>query len=94
MVDGKLIRLPIPELSTERRVEMTKAAKRIAEEGRVTLRGVRRTAMDDLKKLQKDGKITEDELKTSEDEIQKLTDQYSAEIDKALAIKEAELLKV
>lgn len=94
LIDGKLIRLPIPELSTERRLEMTKAAKKMAEEGRVTIRGVRRTSMDDLKKLHKEGKVTEDELKGAETEIQKLTDQYSGEIDKALALKEAELLKV
>ncbi len=94
LVDGKIIRLPIPELSTERRQEMTKAAKKMAEEGRVTIRAVRRTAMDDVKKLQKDGKITEDELKSAETEVQKLTDQYIGEIDKGLAVKETELLKV
>ena len=94
LVDGKIIRLPIPELSTERRVEMGKAAKKIAEEGRIAIRSLRRTAMDDIKKLQKDGKITEDDLKSSEAQVQKLTDQYAGDIDKALASKEAELLKV
>ena len=73
---------------------MSKAAKKIAEEGRITIRAERRTAMDDARKLQKDGKITEDDLKSAEVEVQKLTDQYTGEIDKALAIKEAELLKV
>lgn len=94
LVDGKTIRLPIPELSTERRQEMVKAIKKMAEEGRVTLRAVRRTTMDEVKKLQKDGKITEDQQKQAEGDVQKLTDQYVAEIEKALASKEAELLKV
>jgi ribosome recycling factor len=94
LVDGKLIRLPIPELSTERRLEMVKTIKRVAEEGRVALRGVRRASLDELKKLQKNGELTEDGLKGAETEMQKLTDQYTAEIEKSFLHKEAELLKV
>jgi len=94
LVDGKLIRLPIPPLSEERRKDLVKSIGKMAEEGRVALRGVRRHALDEAKKLQKDGEITEDDLKSSEKEIQKLTDQYNGEIDTLLATKEAELLKV
>ena len=94
LVDGKLIRLPIPPLSEERRQELVKSIRKMAEEGRVALRAVRRHALDEVKKLQKDGSITEDELKNGEKEIQKLTDQYNGEIDQSLAAKEAELMKV
>jgi ribosome recycling factor len=94
LVDGKIIRLPIPPLSEERRQDLVKAVKKIAEEGRVSIRANRRHAMDEAKKLQKSGEITEDQLADSEKEIQKLTDQYIAEIEKGFTIKEAELLKV
>ncbi len=94
LVDGKLIRLPIPPLSEERRQDLVKSIKKMAEEGRVALRGVRRHALDEAKKLQKDGKITEDDLKDAEKEVQKITDQYNGEIDTQLATKEAELLRV
>lgn len=93
-VDGKLIRLPIPELSEERRKELVKSVKHIAEESRVRVRGVRRTAMDEVKKLQKDGTITEDDLRTTEKEIQNLTDKYIASIDKHVEVKEADIMKV
>jgi ribosome recycling factor len=93
-VDGKLIRLPIPPLSEERRQDLVKAVKKIAEEGRVSIRANRRHAMDEIKKIQKDGEITEDQLEDGEKEVQKLTDQYIAEIEKTLIAKEAELLKV
>ena len=93
-VDGKLIRLPIPPLSEERRQDLVKAVRKIAEEGRVSIRANRRHAMDELKKIQKAGEITEDQLEGAEKEIQKLTDQYVAEIEKGVAAKEAELLKV
>ena len=93
-VDGKLIRLPIPPLSEERRNDLVKAVRRIAEEGRVSIRANRRHAMDESKKLQKSGEITEDQLGDAEAEVQKLTDQYVAEVEKSLAHKEAELLKV
>jgi ribosome recycling factor len=94
MVDGKLIRLPIPPLSEERRQDLVKAVKKIAEEGRVSIRATRRHAMDEAKKIQKAGEITEDELEHGEKEVQKLTDQYVAEIEKTLTAKEAELMKV
>ncbi len=93
-VDGKLIRLPIPPLSEERRQELVKAVKKVAEEGRVSIRANRRLALDEIKKAEKAGVITEDQLAGAEKEVQKLTDQYVAEIEKALATKEAELLKV
>jgi ribosome recycling factor len=94
MVDGKLIRLPIPQLSEERRQDLVKAVKKIAEEGRVAIRASRRHAIDEVKKIQKAGEITEDELEHGEKEVQKLTDQYIGEIEKTLTAKEAELLKV
>jgi len=93
-VDGKLIRLPIPPLSEERRQDLVKAVRKMAEEGRVSVRANRRHAIDEIKKIQKSGEITEDQLATGEKEVQKLTDQYVEQIEKALAAKEAELLKV
>ncbi len=93
-VDGKIIRLPIPELSEERRRDLAKTVKGIAEESRVRIRSCRRTAIDTAKKLQKDGKMTEDELRDTETEVQKLTDKVVAEIDKHTAAKEAELMKI
>jgi len=94
LVDGKLIRLPIPPLSEERRQDLVKAVRKMAEEGRVSIRANRRHAIDEIKKIQKAGEITEDELANAEKEVQKLTDQYIGEIDKGLESKEAELLKV
>ena len=93
-VDGKIIRLPIPELSEERRRDLTKTVKGIAEESRVRVRSCRRNAIDTAKKLQKDGKLTEDDLRDTESEVQKLTDKVVAEIDKQTTAKEAELMKV
>src|ERR1700677_581985 len=94
MVDGKLIRLPIPPLSEERRQDLVKAVRKIAEEGRVSIRANRRHAIDEIKKLQKAGEITEDQLGDAEKEVQKRTDQYVAEIEKGVLAKEAELMKV
>ena len=93
-VDGKLIRLPIPELSEERRRDLAKTVKGIAEESRVRVRSSRRSAMDAAKKTQKDGKMSEDELRDTEGEVQKLTDRFVADIDKHTAAKEAELMKI
>lgn len=93
-VDGKLIRIFLPQLSEERRKELDKIVKRIAEEGRVSIRNERRQGLDQIKKLQKDAKITEDELAVAEKEVQKLTDQYIAEIDRSLGNKEKEILTV
>jgi ribosome recycling factor len=93
-VDGKLIRLPIPPLSEERRQDLVKAVRKMAEEGRVSIRANRRHALDEIKRIQKAGEITEDQLADAEKEVQKLTDQYVAEIDKGVTSKEAELMKV
>lgn len=93
-VDGKIIRLPIPELSEERRRDLAKTVKTIAEESRVRIRACRRDAIEAARKLQKDGDITEDDLRTTEGEIQKTTDKYVAEIDKHVETKEAELMKI
>jgi ribosome recycling factor len=94
MVDGKLIRVPIPELSEERRRDLIKVIKKIAEDGRIAVRHERRGAMDTLKKMQKDGDLTEDFLADAEKEVQKLTDTYIGKIDKSMESKEVELLKV
>jgi len=94
MVDGKLIRIPIPELSEERRRDLIKVIKKIAEDGRVAIRHERRGGMEGLKKMQKDGDLTEDNLVDSEKEVQKLTDTYIGKIDKSMESKEVELMKV
>jgi ribosome recycling factor len=93
-VDRTLIRIVLPELSTERRQEFSKIAKKMAEDGRVAIRHVRRDAIEDLKKQGKAGGVTEDEEKHAEKEIQKLTDQYIAKIDAHLAHKEKEIMTV
>lgn len=94
LVDGKLIRLPVPELSEERRRDLVKSLKQMAEEARVRVRANRRGAMDDAKKLQKSGEITEDGLRDLEDGVQKLTDRYVKSIDEHFERKEAEVMKV
>src|SRR5881296_2164481 len=93
-VQGKIIRIVLPELSTERRIEFTKIVKKMAEDGRVAIRHVRRDAIEHLKKETKEGLITEDELKHAEKEVQRLTDQYIAKIDEHLAHKEKEIMTV
>jgi len=94
VVDGKLIRIPIPELSEERRRDLAKTVKSLAEEARVRVRACRRAGMESAKKLEKEGDLTEDSLRDAEAEIQKLTDRAVAEIDKLAAHKEAELMKI
>jgi ribosome recycling factor len=94
VVDGKIIRIPIPELDQERRRELDKVVKKLAEDGRVAIRNERRHGIEAAKKLQKDGKITEDDLKHAEKEIQTKTDEYIKEIDTVLAHKEKEILGV
>lgn len=94
VVDGKIIRIPIPQLDQERRRELDKVCKHMAEDGRVAIRNERRHGIDAVKKLEKDGKITEDELKQGEKEIQNKTDEYIKEIDTVLAHKEKEILAV
>lgn len=93
-VDGKIIRIPIPILSEERRKELVKTIKQMSEEARVRIRGFRRDAMDEMKKLEKAGKISEDDLSDNEEEIQKTTDRFIKKIDEAVALKEAEVMKV
>jgi ribosome recycling factor len=93
-VDGKIIRLPIPELSEERRKDLVKTIKTMAEETRVRIRAARRHAMDTAKKSQKDGGLTEDDLKSAETQIQKLTDKYVADVDSQVGSKEAEIMRV
>jgi len=92
--DGKLIRLIIPQLTEERRKELTKVLKKMTEGSKVAVRNERRTGLDKFKKMQKNGDITEDELKDAEKEMQKLTDKYVEEIDKMSKVKENELLEV
>ncbi|MGH8371522.1 MAG: ribosome recycling factor, partial [Gammaproteobacteria bacterium] len=91
---GTLIRVPMPALTEERRREIIKVAKQEAEAARVAVRNVRRDSNTELKNLLKDKKVTEDDERRAQDEIQKLTDQHIANIDKILATKEAELLEV
>ena len=92
--DGKIIRLPIPELTEERRKQLIRLARGMAEEGRVSVRNVRRDEMRDLLELRKEGEISEDDERRAEAELQQLTDSYVKRIDAALADKEAELLEV
>ena len=93
-VQGKLIRIVLPELSQERRVEFVKVVKKMTEDGRVAIRHVRRDAIEILKKESKDSKISEDDLEHGEKEVQKLTDQYVAKIEAHLAHKEKEIMTV
>ncbi len=93
-VDSGVIRLPIPELSRERRQELAKVAQNMAEEGRVSIRHARRDALDALKAEQKDGAISEDDLKRFEKEVQQSTDKYIKEIDEHYRNKEKELMSI
>lgn len=92
--DGRVIRVPIPELNQERRKEMTKLAKRFSEDARVAIRNVRREANEQAKLLQKNGKITEDERDSALADVQKMTDDFIAKIDALLKSKEAEIMEV
>lgn len=92
--DGKVIRLAIPSLSEERRKELVKLVKKHAEEGRVAIRMVRRDSIEDLKKQEKEKKISEDDLKRGEETIQKLTDEFNKKIDELVAHKEKDILSV
>jgi len=89
--DGKIIRIAIPPLTAERRKELVKQAKATAETSRVAIRNIRRDGNDELKKMQKDAKLTEDELKSAEEDLQKNTDKFIAEINKLLEAKEKEI---
>ena len=93
-VDGKIIRLPIPELSEERRKELVRSLSKMAEEARVRVRANRRAALDEAKRLKTAGGLTEDGFRDVEDEVQKLTDRFVKSVDDHLKHKEAEILKV
>ena len=92
--DGKIIRLVVPELTEDRRKEYVKMVKKEAEEGKVAIRNVRKEVNNKLRKLEKDSEITEDQLKSSEEKVQKSTDKFIAQVDDALNKKEKELLTV
>jgi ribosome recycling factor len=92
--DGNLIRIPLPALTEERRREYVKLLHRYAEDGRVAVRQARQHANDDIKKRQKDGELTEDEMRRKQDQVQKLTDEYVHKVDDLLKKKEAEVLEV
>ena len=92
--DGKVIRLAFPELTEERRKDLVKDIKKIAEDSKVSIRSIRRDGIDEAKAMQKDSLITEDELKKAEEQIQKLTDKKIAEIDEILSKKEQEIMSI
>ena len=92
--DGNVVRVPIPQLSEERRVELTKVAHKYTEQARIAVRNVRRDGMDKLKKLEKDGDLSQDEQRAWGDDLQKMTDECIKKMDEALAAKEKEILQV
>jgi ribosome recycling factor len=92
--DGQVVRVPLPELNQERRKELSKIASKYGEQARVSVRNVRRDGMDMLKKMEKDGEISEDELTRWQAEVQNLTDSHIKKIDESLAIKEKEIMQV
>jgi ribosome recycling factor len=92
--EGNLVRIPIPDLSEERRVELKKIAGKYAEQGKIAIRNVRRDGMDTLKKMERDGEISKDEQKSQSEEIQKLTDTQILKIDTTLESKETEIMQV
>lgn len=92
--EGNLVRVPIPELTEERRVELTKIANKYAEQARVAARNVRRDGMETLKRMEKDGEISQDDQRQWSQDIQKLTDETVTTIDAALTIKDQEIMQV
>lgn len=92
--DGKLIRLNFPPLNEDRRKQLVKTAKATSEQSRVAMRNIRREAMDELKKMQKNGDISEDELKDAENKIQKMTDSYIAQVNSLSDEKEKEIMEI
>ena len=92
--DGKVIRLVFPELTEERRKDLVKEIKKYAEDAKVSIRNARRDGIDKAKAMQKDGEITEDELKAAETEIQKITDKNVEEVDKIISAKETEIMSI
>ncbi len=94
ITDGSTLRIPLPELNEQRRRELVKVAHTYAETARVAARHVRRDGMDTLKKAEKDGDVSQDDSRVTADRIQKMTDETIVEIDKALSVKEAEIMQV
>ncbi len=94
MVEGQLLRLPIPELNEERRQEIAKVAHKYAEQARIAVRNVRRDGMEHLKRMEKDSEIGQDEHHTQSAKVQELTDGHIKDIDEALVQKEAEIMQV
>lgn len=92
--DGKLIRLSIPMMTEERRRDMVKLAKKVAEDSKITIRNARRDANDMLKELEKEKDISEDEHKRAQDEVQKITDEYVTKIDSIIKTKEADIMEI
>jgi ribosome recycling factor len=92
--DGKVIRISIPQLTEERRKELVKVVKKMAEEGKVKLRNARRDANEELKELKKNNKMAEDELFTAQEEVQKLLDRHIEKTDKILTVKEKEIMEI
>ena len=92
--DGTVLRLNVPQLNEERRRELVKLVKKIGEEGKVAIRNIRRDATSDVEKLKKSENLSEDEVKTRQDKIQKLTDKYTQQLDQLVAEKEKEVLEV
>lgn len=92
--DGQLIRLPIPPLNEERRMELTKIARGYTEDARIAVRNVRRHAMDEIKKLEKESEISEDQMHNWQDDVQKITDSFIKDLDDLLEKKEQEIMQV
>ncbi len=92
--DGKVVRLNIPPLTAERRQELVKMAGKLAEEGKVAIRNIRRDAIDDVRKQEKNNDISEDEARDLQDEVQKITDKFVAKIDDILAVKEKDITTI
>ncbi len=92
--DGIVVRIPIPQLTEERRVSLVKVAKKVAEEGRIAVRNVRRDGIERLKKLEKDSKISEDEMHRSQESVQNMTDELIKKIDEILVLKEKDIMEV
>jgi ribosome recycling factor len=94
ITEGQTIRVPLPDLTADRRKELTKVAHKYAEAGRVSIRNIRRDAMDHLKKLEKDGTISQDEQRKSGADVQSLTDEHIRKVDELLQAKEKDILQV
>ena len=92
--DGNVIRIAIPALTEERRAELVKVVKKSGEEAKVAIRNVRRDANEEIKKMGKNGEISEDDVRRGQDEIQKLTDRYIREVDEVIAAKEKEIMEI